>query len=112
MASLPELTAAAISMASLTEADFHDVGMFDVSLPYTGAENGAVLDALTDYILAVLKLKISVLQTNVADIQQLREERAQKGTHPELVVRVCGYSAIFSELGPTVQDEIIARLGA
>lgn len=112
MASLPELTAAAISMSALTEADFNDVGMFDISLPCTVAEDGAYRDALADYILAVLKLKIPVLQTNVADRKQLLEERANKGTHPELVVRICGYSAYFSELSADMQDEVIARLGA
>jgi len=45
----------------------------------------------------------------MTDKAVLLEEHLHKGTHPDLVVRVCGYSAIFGELAPSVQAEIIAR---
>ena len=41
----------------------------------------------------------------------MEEERNQKGTHPDLVVRVCGYSAMFAQLSREMQDELIARTG-
>lgn len=109
MASLPDLTTAAQSMASLTDADFNDVGMFDIALPVTVTDNDDACRALTDYIRTCILLKIPVLQTNTADVKTMREEREQKGTHPDLVVRVCGYSAVFGQLSPDMQDEIIAR---
>lgn len=65
---------------------------------------------LADYIMTCLKLKLPVLQFNVADRQTMIEERDKKGTHPELVVRVCGYSAIFGQLSRDMQDEIIERI--
>lgn len=108
MAAVPVLTSAARSMAVLTAAEFHDVGIFDFSLPLN-TEN-SFKDALTDYIKTCLIWKIPVLQTNVADIKTLQEEMHNKGTHPELVVRVCGYSAIFGQLSSEMQEEIIARL--
>ena len=109
MASVPDLTSAARSMAALTEADFNDVGMFDFPLPYTVTDSEPFHQALTDYIRTCLELKIPVLQTNVADRQTMIEERDKKGTHPDLIVRVCGYSAIFGQLSREMQDEIIAR---
>ncbi|MBO5256519.1 MAG: hypothetical protein J6C42_03350, partial [Clostridia bacterium] len=112
MASVPDLTSAARSMAALTEADFNDVGMFDFPLPYTVTESEPFHQALTDYIRTCLELKIPVLQTNVADRQTMIEERDHKGTHPDLVVRVCGYSAIFGQISREMQDEIIARMEA
>ena len=112
MASLPVLTAAATSMAALTEAPFHDVGMFDFSLPYVLSENGNYNKAITDFVLTCLKLKLPVLQSNLSNRELLTEERDHKGTHPDLVVRVCGYSALFTELPRDLQDEIIERLGA
>ncbi len=112
MASPPALTEAARSMAMLTEADFCDVGMFDIALPYTITSGDAEKAALTDYIQTCLALKLPVLQTNVADKQTMMEERDCKGTHPDLVVRVCGYSAIFGQIGRDMQDEIIARTDA
>lgn len=108
MASLPELTSAARSMAVLTEAEYQDVGIFDIALPFTNGNE--YQDVLADYIRTCLELKIPVLQTNVADIKMLEEEKQQKGTHPDLVVRVCGYSAIFGQLDRAMQTEIIERL--
>lgn len=112
MASLPALTAAATSMSALTEAHFTDVGMFDFSLPYVLSTDNNFRKAVTDYVLVCLKLKLPVLQSNTIDPQLLAEERDHKGTHPDLVVRICGYSALFTELSRDMQDEIIERLGA
>lgn len=109
MASIPELTTAAQSMAFLTDADFNDVGMFDIALPVTVTDSEEAHRALTDYIRTCILLKLPVLQTNVADVKTMLEEREIKGTHPDLVVRVCGYSAVFGQLSRDMQDEIIAR---
>lgn len=109
MAQLPDLTAAALSMAVLTAADFNDVGMFDFALPYTVSGGDGPRRALADYIRTCIDLKLPVLQPNVADVRTMMEEREKKGTHPELVVRVCGYSALFGQLPADTQDEIISR---
>ena len=109
MAVLPDLTSAALSMSVLTKADFHDVGMFDFALPFTITGGSKARQALTDYIRTCLKLKLPVLQPNVADVHTMQEERDHKGTHPDLVVRVCGYSAPFGQLERDMQDEIISR---
>ncbi len=111
MASPPSLTEAARSMAVLTEADFQDVGMFDIALPCTVTDSVQSTEALTAYIAACLALKIPVLQPNVADRKTMEEERDCKGTHPDLVVRICGYSAVFAQLSREMQDELIARTG-
>ena len=58
-----------------------------------------------------IQLKLPVVQPNIADVQTMREEREKKGTHPDLVVRVCGYSALFGQLNEGTQDEIISRAG-
>ena len=110
MAKLPDLTTAARSMAVLTEAPFHDVGMFDIAMPLTVTDTEQALQAMADYIRTCVCLKIPVLQPNVTDLSALQEERAHKGTHPSLIVRVCGYSAYFTHLQPVQQDEIISRL--
>ena len=109
MVSIPALTEAARAMSYLTDADFHDVGMFDIALPYSVAEGAYTLEALTGFIATCLALRIPVLQPNVADRKTMVEERSCHGTHPDLVVRICGYSAMFSELSEQTQDEVIAR---
>ncbi len=108
MAKLPDLTSAARSMSRLTHAAYDDVGMFDISLPMGGGE--AYRQALADYIRTCIDWKLPVLQTNLVDRQMLLEEKANKGTHPELIVRVCGFSAYFGQLAPDKQDEVIARV--
>ncbi len=109
MAVLPVLTTAALSMAALTEADFNDVGMFDIALPCTVSDSENALQALTDFIRTCIALKLPVLQPNVADAAAMREERDHPGSHPDLVVRVCGYSAPFAGLPREIQNEVIAR---
>jgi formate C-acetyltransferase len=109
MASPPSLTEAARAMAHLTKADFHDVGMFDIALPVSVTDSTQSVDALAAFIAACLELKIPVLQPNVADKKTMIEERDNPGTHPDLVVRICGYSAMFATQSRSVQDELIAR---
>ncbi len=107
MASLPELTTAAASMARLTKAEYDDVGMFDIAIPM--GEGDAYLATMTDYIRTCIDMKIPVLQLNVVDKKMLMEERDHKGTHPDLIVRICGYSALFTVLSRDMQDEVIRR---
>ena len=47
--------------------------------------------------------------TQAEDAAAMREERDHPGSHPDLVVRVCGYSAPFAGLPREIQDEVIAR---
>jgi len=108
MASLPALTDAARSLSRICDAPFDDVGMFDIGLPL--GQDAGFRDALTDYIYTCLQYKIPVLQYNTADRNVLIEEKEHKGTHPDLIVRVCGFSALFTTLNENAQDEIIGRL--
>jgi formate C-acetyltransferase len=109
MASPPSLTESARAMSVLTKADFHDVGMFDIALPVSVTDSTQSVDALAAFIAVCLELKIPVLQPNVADKKTMIEERDNPGTHPDLVVRICGYSAMFATQTRTMQDELIAR---
>lgn len=49
------------------------------------------------------------LQVTVADAETLRDAKRHPEKYPELVVKVGGYSALFSDLGPDIQDDIISR---
>jgi len=49
------------------------------------------------------------VQVNVLDPQMLMEARDDPQRHPNLLVRVSGYSAYFNDLTPDMQDEIICR---
>lgn len=49
------------------------------------------------------------VQVNVLDPQVLIDARAHPERHPNLLVRVSGYSAYFNDLTPAMQAEIIQR---
>ncbi len=49
------------------------------------------------------------VQFNVVDTKTLREAQKHPEQHRNLIVRVAGYSALFVELHPNVQEEIISR---
>lgn len=49
------------------------------------------------------------VQFNVVDSKTLREAQTRPELHRNLIVRVAGYSALFTELNRSIQDEIISR---
>ena len=50
------------------------------------------------------------VQFNMIDSVTLREAQAHPEQYRDLVVRVSGYSALFTGLSETAQDEIISRV--
>jgi pyruvate-formate lyase len=60
-------------------------------------------------IRAYFKLGGSQVQLNVVDSQTLRDAQKNPEKYRDLVVRVSGYCAYFTDLGKPIQDDIIAR---
>jgi pyruvate formate-lyase/glycerol dehydratase family glycyl radical enzyme len=69
----------------------------------TGIEN------LGHLIRAYFKLDGHHIQFNVIDAQTLRQAQENPEENRNLIVRVAGYSDYFVDLGPDLQNEIIAR---
>lgn len=49
------------------------------------------------------------MQFNCVDNKELLDAKVNPEKHRDLIVRVAGYSAFFTELCEEVQDEIISR---
>lgn len=49
------------------------------------------------------------LQLNTVDAAVLRDAQAHPEKHPQLIVRIWGWSAYFVELDKRYQDHVIAR---
>ena len=71
-----------------------------------GSDGLGRLSALTT---TFMQLGGQELQINVVDAATLRAAQADPASYPELIVRVAGFSAYFTELKRATQDEIISR---
>jgi pyruvate-formate lyase len=78
-----------------------------VKLP--AAQGGIPPSAIAAILHRFIQAGGSVLQTNLVDQVLLLDARVHPERHPDLVVRVSGYSSYFTRLDGAVQDEIIAR---
>ena len=67
------------------------------------------LARLRDLTTTFMHLRGQELQINVVDAATLREAQADPASYSDLVVRVAGFSAYFTQLSRAVQDEIISR---
>lgn len=50
------------------------------------------------------------VQFNVVNKEEMVDAKTHPEDHPELIVRVAGYSAYFTRLTPGIQDEVINRM--
>ena len=50
------------------------------------------------------------IQFNVVNKEEMVDAKDHPEDHPELIVRVAGYSAYFTRLTPGIQDEVINRM--
>lgn len=104
---LDKLTQALNSAGAIDMSMFDDTAIFDFTLPC--GTNDISQSDIAAVISAGVKLGIPTLQINSAKLENLIEERDHPGTHPDIVVRVCGYSARFHNLDPQSQNEVIGR---
>ena len=79
----------------------------EITLPRMAEETGrAVFSTL---IREFLKNGGSTIQFNLLDRDMLIAAQKDPANHADLVVRVCGYSAVFVGLTTEQQDEVIGR---
>jgi formate C-acetyltransferase len=83
------------------------VAVLDVKLP--AARGGLSPNAVVPVVRRFLSAGGSVLQINCVDQEMLQDARLHPEMHPDLVVRVSGYSSVFVRLGESIQDEIMTR---
>ena len=76
--------------------------------PQVLAGEGGV-ENLAHLIRAYFKLDGHHIQFNVIDAETLRQAQEKPEENRNLIVRVAGYSDYFVDLGPDLQNEIIAR---
>jgi pyruvate formate-lyase/glycerol dehydratase family glycyl radical enzyme len=68
------------------------------------------LDRMRNLVLVYFKKGGFHVQFNVIDAAMLKDAQAHPGNYEDLIVRVSGYSAYFTRLGKTIQDDLINRV--
>lgn len=68
------------------------------------------LNKFADFLMAFMRLNIQHVQFNVQSKETLMDAQAHPENYGGLLVRVAGYSAFFTELNPSIQNDIISRM--
>jgi len=67
------------------------------------------IDKLAAYTNAFMSNGGSHIQYNMVDTNELRDAKIHPENHRDLVVRIGGFSAYFTQLSPDIQDDVIDR---
>ena len=67
-------------------------------------------ETLQSLVKTYFQLGGAQVQFNMIDTEVLRAAQRNPDAHRDLVIRISGYSALFTELSPRAQEEIISRM--
>lgn len=102
----PNLTDVVRSVSSIDFTDYPGNAVLDIQLPAGGGITPSLLAAT---IKTVGTRGIPTLQLNCVSPEDLIDAQQHPERHADLVVRISGLSAVFTQLNKDVQDEIISR---
>jgi formate C-acetyltransferase len=87
----------------------HASRLLNIKLSPECVAGEAGTEKLVRFIEGWRDLKLWHIQFNVLDQKTLRDAQAHPEAHADLLVRIAGYSAYFTQLTKDLQDDIIAR---
>jgi pyruvate-formate lyase len=104
-------TVSLASMANARNTSFKEKGPDLINMKFSPAtvagEEGT--RRLMQLIRTWSSLKLWHIQFNIINLETLRAAQKNPEKYRNLLVRVAGYSAYFTELSPSLQDEVISR---
>lgn len=107
------LTRALNSVAKMPAQHLSSGVAFNIKLtPPPASEHDIMLERFTDAVAGYFDSGGTggmEIQFNVTNQATLRDAISNPGKHPELLVRVSGYTAYFKDLNPKMQQEILER---
>jgi len=103
------ITAAMNSVAKMPSIWFQKGAIFNARITGETLSEQKGIDRITSLIFAFFKKKGIQIQFNVVSSENLKEARLNPEKYCDLMVRVSGYSALFTPLDPAVQEDIIER---
>lgn len=102
-------TAAANSVAKIDHFIASNGTLFNMKFHPSALTGSSGLESFVSLILAYFDQKGSHMQFNVVSRQTLIDAQKHPENYKGLVVRVAGYSALFTTLSKSLQDDIINR---
>ena len=102
-------TAAANSVSKLDHFIASNGTLFNMKFHPTALAGRHGLENFVSLVRGYFDQKGSHIQFNVVSRDTLRDAQAHPEKYKSLVVRVAGYSALFTTLSRSLQDDIIAR---
>ncbi|MBR5188137.1 MAG: glycyl radical protein, partial [Clostridia bacterium] len=102
-------TAAANSVSKLDHYIASNGTLFNMKFHPTALAGSHGLENFVSLVRGYFDQKGSHIQFNVVSRETLRDAQAHPENYKSLVVRVAGYSALFTTLSRSLQDDIIAR---
>lgn len=102
-------TAAANSVAKLDHFIASNGTLFNMKFHPSALKGQSGLENFTAFIRAYFDQKGSHMQFNVVSRETLKDAQKHPENYKSLVVRVAGYSALFTTLSRSLQDDIINR---
>ena len=102
-------TASCNSVARLDHADASNGTLFNMKMHPSAMSTRKDLEDFASLVRGFFDQKGMHMQFNVVDRQTLLDAQAHPEKYAGLVVRVAGYSALFTTLSKSLQDDIIRR---
>lgn len=102
-------TAAANSVSRLDHGIASNGTLFNMKFHPSALQGQSGIDSFIALIRGYFDQKGSHMQFNVVSRETLRDAQAHPEQYRSLVVRVAGYSALFTTLSKSLQDDIINR---
>lgn len=91
-------------MAALDKTELAGDNVLNVILPETTS-----LDVCEAFLRTTADSAVESLQLNCVSKKTLLDAQKHPEEYPDLIVRVCGFSAKFTSLSPEWQEEVISR---
>lgn len=104
-------TAVLLSNYATKNPGYHERAsrLLNIKLSPSCVEGRLGTEKLVQFIQAWHDLKLWHIQFNVVNTDTLRKAQKEPENYKNLLVRIAGYSAYFTELSKDLQDDIIAR---
>lgn len=101
---IPAVTSVINSFSHLDSSKIGGNSVVNIILP-----NKTTLELCDAFLRSVSSCAVQSLQLNCTSKEQLRDAQKHPEKYPNLIVRVCGFSAKFTSLSPEWQEEVLTR---